>query len=185
MLIPKSWRNVLSDIQNFFPDAVIAGGCQRDSYFKREIKDIDLFIPTPDLQQLEALRKHYANNINRTLQSSGTTVFPNQDIYAVNTLSGVAAYNVDIVSVNVPKDKILDRFDFGICQLMYDLQDLQTTKAFKADRDNKTFTLLRCDNREQYNRSIRRAYKFLDSKYDDFTLNLNGFDKQFGVVLAI
>ena len=54
--LPQEWLDVLKEIQQYFPGAVIAGGALRDLLSDKPIKDVDIFVPlhldyvgTPDI----------------------------------------------------------------------------------------------------------------------------------------
>jgi hypothetical protein len=165
--IPHEWKVKLSSLQETFPKAVIAGGCLRDwwTYRTRDVKDIDFFIPS-------------------TTDSELQTYLTNQDvIYSKSDKYGNFG-NTDVTSVcktdkyeyvALRNDRILERFDFGICQIMFDGEALTYTDQFVKDIEARTFTLLRADNKTQYDRSVRRFERLTNSRYLGYIFNPNGF----------
>src|SRR3546814_2316422 len=71
---------------------------------------------------------------------------------------------VQIVPVTTTPKGLLERLDFGICQIGFDGTDVIRTPAYVRDRDNQTFTLIRCDNADQKERS-RQRFERLSVKY--------------------
>lgn len=47
-LIPEEWKDLLSNVQNLFPQTFIAGGSLRDLDYGLEPKDLDIFIPATE-----------------------------------------------------------------------------------------------------------------------------------------
>ena len=52
--IPSSWRELLGEIREVAPDAVIAGGALRDRDNGRPIKDLDVFVQIEGERELRA-----------------------------------------------------------------------------------------------------------------------------------
>ena len=176
--LPNLWRARLKEIQKTFPNAVIAGGCLRDLACGKEIKDVDVFIPnSKEIQEdLNDFKLNHTTQIIRTVKDSYGNWACN-DVKDILTLTW-GSLQVEIITVDVTKDHIVDRFDFGICQVQYDGTEVYYTKEFEKDYLNKTFTLINCKNEEQHTRSIKRFEAFHKGKYSDYSL-VDAWDKTY------
>ena len=174
MIIPREWRECLFEIQKDFPNAVIAGGCLRDCYFKREIKDVDIFIPEVDNAALEKfLVNKYNVSITRNIQAKKYDNVKNPEVDQVITVANAAGkYPVDFIAVDVNKERVLARFDYDICQLSYDLNNFIMTDEFKNCTKTKTIHLIRCDDADQWKRSTGARLDKLRGKYPEFAVDL-------------
>ena len=177
MQIPNSWVRCLKDIQKTFPDAVIAGGCLRDLDLGRAPKDIDIFVPRTTHESVELyLSTFNKEDILRDFKSYGN--FANKDVARVVTMTHsqlkADGLNVELIAVDVDKTNVMSRFDFGICQICYDGDLIKYTGHYLNDKIVKRFRLLRCDNQEQFDRSLRR-WESIKSRYEDFTFDPGEF----------
>lgn len=179
MQIPESWKQCLAEVQKTFPNAVIGGGCLRDVYFGVEPKDIDIFIPmTTQKEVSDFLVESNEITVHRDMPSYNG--FSNSDVTRVVTVTwkNLKADDlpVELIAVEVTKDAILNRFDFGICQLTYDGVEVKYTSRFIIDARTKCFSLVRCDNQDQFNRSLKR-WERLHERYPDFIFNVGEYGK--------
>jgi hypothetical protein len=187
MQIPELWTKYLSEVQEIFPQAVIAGGCLRDLYCGLDIsnvKDVDIFLPNPSDADIAKLSERYAGQLKRDLKGSYGNLC-NSDIAGILTICSHRGPDIEVIGLNLPVEQIPGRFDIGICQIWYDGKDIHTTEAFKSDVENKTFTLLRSDNYEQFARSRSRCEKFITGKFAGYTFNDNGFSEKLGLVAQL
>lgn len=184
--IPNQWRNKLSEIQETFPNAAIAGGCLRDLYHGVEIKDIDVFIPNADNPKIHSLLEEYKKDHSHTITRSirAKTDYKewvaSTEVETVFTMK-IGSLSIDVIGVTSNPDQIIERFDFGICQIQYDGYDVRYSPEFKMDCWNKTFTLIRCDKEDDWVRSMKRFEKF-KQKYPKHTLDISRFEKQYGLI---
>lgn len=167
--IPHQWRLKLSELQQDFPEAVIAGGCLRDLIHGVDIKDVDIFIPNADKVQadLDDYKLQHSTQIIRQVKRAYDDW--DEDVEEVFTLK-IGSLTVDVIGVSVEPDQIISRFDFGLCQIQYDGIDVYYTKEFEKDYLTKTFTLLNSDG-EDCKRSFKRFKKFKDTKYPNHKLD--------------
>lgn len=163
-LIPSAWKEELAAVRAFLPDAVIAGGALRDLYLGRPVKDVDLFATAPsDYWDADALHRMLSR------RSAGRTY-----------VAGYGDMTDDVVEVwewTDPKTRLVrhstifnlilltetpgvGRFDFGVCRIMFDGQNVIATPEFHEDAANHTFTLLRSETPGQFERSVRRFERF-------------------------
>src|SRR3546814_7268697 len=60
-----------------------------------------------------------------------------------------------LIALKTGPETILPRLDFGICQIAFDGDKVTKTAAYEIDQGCKTFTLTRCDDSAQWDRSYR------------------------------
>ena len=182
MRIPKLWIKYLKEVQEVCPDAIIAGGCLRDlkcGLDLSQVKDVDIFLPSPTQAEIDQISARYKTTLTRDIKGTYGNL-SNADIAAILTVA-TDEQAIEIIGMNVPKESVMDRFDIGLCQIWYDGKEIRTTDSFKRDQSAKSFTLLRCDNYEQYTRSRSRCEKFILGKYQGYSFNDNGFAAKYGV----
>ena len=68
-----------------------------------------------------------------------------------------------------PRENIA-RFDFNICKVAFDGKQIIRTPEFETDVENKTFTLSRADNIEQFSYSMVRLKKITAVRYQGWSL---------------
>lgn len=162
--VPIAAVTALRRIQKEVPEAIVAGGCLRDTINGKPVNDIDIFVPQS--------RGHVA----REVISEGrrlTKVIPEPYLTFNNAVSDVRYYEgngelpVNIISVTddtCTPEQQLDRFDFGICRVAYDGVRLWKDLTFDRDQREHTFTLLVAQTKEQRKYSLER-FKRLQEKY--------------------
>lgn len=172
--IPQQWRDVLTTLKlNGFPEAVIAGGALRDLTHGVPVKDVDIFVHhTSEFDK--KLDKAFPGQWRKLLTESSTdylngtfdTVVAVVDL----TVDGVTT-PIQIIALSVIPtiDAAMARFDFGICQIVYDGSAVQMTQAFVDDVRGKTFTVIRSDTEEQMKRTLKRWDRFKE-KYPQHAL---------------
>lgn len=168
------YKNILSEFHNAgYPSAVIAGGAMRDLTFGRAIKDIDVFISYEDDKRVSQFDVDNRSYIYK--EFSGYMNIPDVGrIYSVeqqnNNVNDIN-YNIEVISMDKgmsPFDRI-DTFDFGICQIAFNGSEIYKTEHFKHDEQNKTVTLVYCENQHEWDRSTYRYERSLSKKYSEFT----------------
>lgn len=170
--LPPAWLDVIGRVRNVLPSAIIAGGAIRDLDNDRPVKDIDVFFTdTPYFSKLhEALYGvyFYAKQCSGQYMDgaadevTGTTTYLSHDgsLPELNLIQLTEGFN--------PAD-IIDRVDFGICQIGYDLLGVVKTPAYEFDKANQCFSLTRAETVEGVMRSIKR-YQRLQQKYQGWPL---------------
>ena len=175
--IPVEWTERLKTLQNYFPDVVIAGGSLRDLWHGKTPKDVDFFVPLHvdnDILGYDAFyESEMAGKLNVVTSTYGT--------FSTPELTSVYRYDKDfqsdVIFIDLPKSKVLERFDFGLCQIAFDGEEVFYTDNFIKDVENKTITLLRSDNQDQFDRSMRRCDRLTSEKYDGYEVILGEFSK--------
>lgn len=185
--IPAAWTRVLHALRaDIFKDAVIAGGALRDLSTGAPIKDVDVFVTAKPGTEVKY-------RLDQVFGFTGRTVVDAEVVDYLASMDGVVAvyeYDTNEYDVEDPDKRInwvhpfqvivldhadfspeaaLERFDFGICQVVYDGECTWHTPAFVADIQLKTFTVCRADNKEQFDRSMIR-FERLREKYPDYKL---------------
>lgn len=174
MNIPKEWRDFLALVQQVDPFAILAGGALRDLDHGRPVKDLDIFVqPGFNHAAFEKLLPpgSYWPVMRRADYASLVDV---QSIWGSYVMRDSApeefaeTYPVQIIELNrlMPYWEVISRLDFGLCQIGFDGTAVFNTVAYKTDRDNKTFTLVRID--DEVGARARRREERLSKKYSDF-----------------
>lgn len=172
-------REILLAAKPAFPEAVIAGGCVRDMQFGIPFKDIDIFVPvTSGMDLLIKLMDLPADfERKRVLNFDYMTRIKGKD----ETLRCVVTYawgdyEVQFIGVTLDEftpEAVMDRIDFGLCRIAFKLSgdgeghDIVTTPEFLFDKQQRTMSLLRCDNPAQLHQSLRR-YQRLSRKFPGY-----------------
>lgn len=165
----------LHKVQSHVPGAVIAGGYLRDLYIGIEPKDIDIFIPF--VEDIDPILTKIDNEISpkievmsiqftdsRITEMRGAAYMPQSEITRVwdvrSTKEDITPYQIIMLQKDLDTRDRISKYDFGFCQIYFDGCSVYATDAFQKDVDNKTFTLVHCEDDEQFARSMRRAEKF-------------------------
>lgn len=170
--LPVTWGTALAGVQQLFPGSMIAGGALRDLDNGRPIKDIDIFAPhCDDLQATTRLAESLTKAPLKVL-SSEMRVSPEGRVYtewAANDLLAIfdiytGELEYQLIALKGSASDILERIDFGLCRIAYDGEKIIRTPEYEADKAQGCFTLHRCDDGSQYDRSFRRHERF-QAKY--------------------
>jgi hypothetical protein len=174
--IPAPWRHMLTTLQMFFPDAVIAGGCLRDRDTGVKVKDIDVFMPAAtstenDLQTIAGVLRREGWDVS----CHAATMYPQgMDTRVIGVLDtsypGCPPIQI-IVGEWFTDRRLLDKFDFGICQIMYDGRDLIKTRDYDRDFVNAQFRIVTERSDLAFVQSINRWAR-LKGKYPTWTFHL-------------
>lgn len=178
MKLPIEWLEALRNVQEDFPEAVIAGGALRDLLCEKPVKDVDIFIAMRPGYSAEVVRHLLMNRLG----SEVTTVIGQQLVEYSDALADVAAVfdvtqvlgdgtPVQVIMVaaeTLSLHSVCDRFDFGICRVATNGREDFISPDFVHDLENRVFT---CNSfgsaREK--RSLAR-YERLQEKYQGWTL---------------
>ncbi len=162
-------------LTSFFPGTILAGGALRDlnaGLPLSAIKDLDFFVPfdTPEEEVAGLLDDCGWSDITQRcshyfMKGSDGTVeqsiqFSRQGQPDVNVIW--------MAEGNRPIDR-MSKFDFGACQIVWDGRQYHTTSAYIDDMANRTFTLIRADTKEQYDRSMQRWAR-ISERYEGWRL---------------
>ncbi len=168
-------RSILSSLHAYgFPEALVAGGAIRDYDHDRPelVKDIDVVIFD---------RRGYLHGLKRALKGFQHRVAVDENVANYLEFENVACVHefwedvgsipVQIVVARTRRTpmEILERHDFGLCQIGFDGQSILTTSAYQADKVAKRFTLVRCRDAKDFWRSVGR-YRRLERKYPGYPM---------------
>jgi tRNA nucleotidyltransferase/poly(A) polymerase len=169
--IPGEFTDALARVQAYVPQALLAGGCLRDTINDVPVNDIDIFVPAGQ----ELLAGHLLSDTHPTLGKSIPEPYftHNDDVRSVQYYEGVGYKPVNIIGVThgtCTVEKQLSRFDFGICRIAYDGERLWKDLSFDRDMADKTFTLTsEFQTPEQLAYSLGR-FERLSGKYPGWKL---------------
>jgi hypothetical protein len=179
LTVPEAWTTVLDRVRAVLPSAFLAGGALRDLDNGRPVKDLDVFF-TEEAYDLTYLEDSLAK-LDYFYRSSCSAKYMKD---AANEVGGTKTYwhcphysNADILpELNLIQlepsfnpASIIDRVDFGLCQIGADARGVIKTAAYDYDKANQGFTLTRADTVEGVVRSIKR-HKRLTEKYQGWSL---------------
>jgi hypothetical protein len=167
MRLPAAYAATLADVQDVFPGSMIAGGALRDIDNERPVKDLDVFAPC--VASFDDLRLRVAGTpqlgLHKILRIMGS-----YDDWGTSEVVGVLDVDgpwgpYQLIGLSTGPETILRRLDFGICQIGHDGRRLVRTEAYFRDKADQTFTMVRCDDRNQLDRSLRRFKRLTAEKY--------------------
>lgn len=156
---------------------VSRGSTKKNEKFLRQmVKNANLTITKKDVYSsggyfagghtVEDFSQKTADSINNSFAAESWVFTSAQSGQEFNVIFvGEPLVNVeDYLSNGAPtnpariKDKVLDHFDFGICQIACDGEEITTTPAYRAGVKNKTITLLRSDTDKDHLERIIAKY---------------------------
>lgn len=173
----RAMNDVLEEVKFLLPYPVITGGFIRDSILGKKPKDIDVFFNyCSDDDYLDEV----FDELNAT-KLEGATYMPQDEISSIwDSLSFETPVQYIMLQSGVVLEERIRQFDFGFCQCWYNGKELYTTEAFDKDVAEGTMTLTFCEDKVQYDRSMRRAERFKE-KYPDRKLVIpDEFSKYLG-----
>ncbi len=182
---------VLTTVQEEFPDAFIAGGFFRDIELGMPPNDLDIFVGQEGDDQQNRYRRFNGRmrNTNRDLRKAGLIgrnnahMAPFYDQLFVEDerpLVGVAAYKCDeihdqpnyivtspiqVIAMSADGfslDKVIGDFDIGICQIAHDGKTLRKTARFDDDVALKRLVITRSRSFPCFRRTVARMDKLLE-----------------------
>lgn len=186
--LPKlDWAlDVLSHVQEEFPEAFIAGGFLRDLELGTEPNDLDIFVPQRGQDQQYAYGKFHqrVGRVNTRFHKAGIVpkdkhakLAPFYDQLFVEDerpLIGVAMYEVDKVVGDHPIQIIalkadgfsltrtITDFDLGLCQIAHDGKALRKAARFDDDLALKRMVITRSRSFPCFRRTVKRIDKLLE-----------------------
>lgn len=149
------------------PGSILAGGYLRDMTFGKPVKDVDFFVSygttceTLSTVFPDARREIYAE----FLYYSSSEVI---DVISIGTVGGYPAQVIVLKPYLDPMDRVA-HMDFGFCQIACGIQGGDLTAAFHKDKRNNTATLVYCESKQEFDRSMKR-WDRLKLKYPERTL---------------
>lgn len=174
--IPEDWKLIREMVSVIFGKCILAGGALRDLDHGRPVKDVDLFVPTEDMTDLNVLMQRLADDygvtITQTFNGSfeGTT---NDEVVGCYTFMW-RGHEVQIIGLHFPfqfGDEPFDfhaatvnRLDIGLCRISFDGVWLHRDWSYLHDSFEKVLTTRYAPSEEALSRSVRRAER-LQEKY--------------------
>lgn len=153
LVIPEEWREVLLKVREVFPNAIIAGGALRDLEYNRPVKDVDIFIPVvrPEgsreqqeafiIEQMQKLDMLFDEQITLPVlacPSDAPLYFKDMKDDLLKTGRWVENVQRTVIGETTfefifcaPETCDVEMFDFSICQIWYDGEDVCRTRAYK------------------------------------------------------
>ena len=154
--VPTTWLAATVRLEQALHTSVfLAGGSLRDHALERPIKDLDFFCVLPrhmtESDTLKRLRAAFPNStVVRPEGPENSSGDGQSDVLSVFDIDGISyrCPPIQLICLDqelapLTMDKVLDRFDFGICRIGVDaLGGLSVRPEFLHDAKNKTFTLV-------------------------------------------
>jgi hypothetical protein len=169
--VPTVWVSALKRAQMVDESAVLAGGALRDLRHFVEVKDLDIFVgPYATKELLDAA---FGVTGKSKISAGCAYKLGMTDVLAVYeyTLMGCPIIQVIVLREPVTMKFVLERIDFGICQIGFDGEHIVTTSAYAVDHQRQTFTLTFCPDANRYQRAVTR-FDRLSQKYPGWQLVL-------------
>lgn len=163
----------MSLVRSLLPSAFLAGGALRDLDNGRAVKDLDVFYTDndPGFALDEALKKqgytYHKYCAGDYMHASGEV----QDACVWVSSHGQPDLNLVHLVPSFNPASIIDRVDFGLCQIGCDALGVTSTPAYQYDKEHQCFTLTRAESVEGVERSLKR-YARLSRKYPGWRLNV-------------
>lgn len=196
--LPQAWSTTMLVVRSVLPSAFLAGGALRDLDNDRPVKDLDVFFTEEAYElgiledKLAKLNYFFKNSCNAQYlagtagEVDGTTTYAHRPMEG--GFEGVLVTLPELNLIQLEKSfnpaSIVERVDFGICQIGYDLLGVVTTPAYEFDKVNQRFTLTRAETVDGVKRSIKR-YERLSAKYPGWSINVPAeFDALYKAALA-
>src|SRR5215831_12935069 len=153
----NDYTTILAALQQVAPEAHIAGGAVRDTLLQKQICDIDLFMSDEHVEEAAALLRSACSyvKVGEWKQYLG---------FSDPAMTRVAKFEKHDETIPIciigllpqftsPRNNVT-RFDFGICMAAFDGKQTIRAAEFDQDKEARTFTLCRADNRAQFAYSL-------------------------------
>src|ERR1700682_1757079 len=128
--LPEAWLDTMSRVRSVLPSAYLAGGALRDLDNGKPVKDLDVFF-TEEAYNIAALEDGLAKQgyfynsrcagqymTDAAGEVDGTTTYVNTD--------GLPELNLIQLAPSFNPASIVERVDFGLCQIGFDLLGVVT-----------------------------------------------------------
>lgn len=166
---------ILKFIQKDIPGASLAGGYLRDAVLGGTPKDIDIFIPYVEPYVIDRVMQSYS-----AVEMKGAKYMPQQEVTriwdvvdSIKTELSTRKLPVQIIMLNkgLNIEERIQQYDFGLCQIWTEGEIVYCTQSFVDDVNNKTCSLIVCEDDTQFQRSMRRFDRF-KQRYPDLQLKI-------------
>jgi hypothetical protein len=174
--LPEAWLDTMSRVRSVMPSAYLAGGALRDLDNGRPVKDLDVFV-TEDMHN-DRLERALGGSYSYFRWCPGDYIDAAKEVqttYTFKSLNGQPDLNFVQLDPSFNTASIIDRMDFGLCQIGFDPLGVVTTEAYDFDKRNGVFTLTRAESVEAVMRSIKR-WKRLSAKYPGWDIGWKAED---------
>jgi hypothetical protein len=174
----QHYHNLLSALQRALPcgrhGVHIAGGAVRDTILNRPIRDVDVFLGRAYADDAAALLRCDFGYV-KSGEWRQYASFSDPMVECVAKFEK-ADETIPICLIalkqSLTPEENVGRFDFDVCMASWDGGELRTTDAFKRDVEQKTFTLNRADDYQQFAYSMVRFNKLTADRYQGWTLSV-------------
>jgi hypothetical protein len=171
--LPVAWSALLGLLRTVLPSAYLAGGAIRDFDNGRTVKDFDVFFTEGEanIDMVEgALMGLYAykNGCPGEYMDAAREVMGTQ---TYRSLTGLPELNLILLEKEFNPASIIERVDFGLCQIGADPLGVEYSAAYEFDHANRCFTLTRAESVDGVRRSLKR-YERLKQKYQGWPLRI-------------
>lgn len=170
--IPETWVSLMSTVRQVLPSAYLAGGAIRDYDNQRPIKDFDVFftgeVNWTALDEVLRGKYSYSRSCNGAYIDAAREVI---ESFTYTSLTGMPDLNFVQLDPTFNPADIIERVDFGLCQIGYDLMGVVSTPSYTYDKEHRCLTLTRAETVAGVQRSLKR-YKRLSEKYQGWPLNV-------------
>jgi hypothetical protein len=172
---------LLKEIQKVAPEAFIAGGLLRDlanSLAIEKLKDADVFFSVTHWEEVVEVVKQSHPEVECIESTYKWRGDDGRNVGVVHEcrskVEGILPVN--LVAMALPPEEttveaIISDFDFGMCQIGFDGEKIIATEAFWEDQAYSKFTLTRCLDWYDFDRSMERFKRF-EAKYSEMPSRL-------------
>lgn len=161
-------------VRSSLPSAYLAGGAIRDYDNQRPVKDLDVFFTEVNFDRraledsLVNLGYFYKNHCPGAYMDAAREVDGSTNYVSTE---GQPELNLIQLTPDFNPASIIERVDFGLCQIGADALGVDYTPAYEFDRTNQVLTLTRGESVDGVRRSLKR-YERLSQKYQGWALNV-------------
>ena len=170
------WMERLSDINDIdMGNTYLAGGAVRDLICNKYIRDLDIYVPNPQMHKWPKVTKHLKDwglrqAIKDTDNASEAGDSPINAVYIddESTINLIFMANGMLPSAHVGL-----QFDIGLCKAMMDSEGkIMVNSEFLQDYEAKTLTWTHTPYMTPYSisKSLRVHLPKIRKKYDDYNL---------------
>jgi hypothetical protein len=164
-------------VRSVLPSAYLAGGAIRDFDNQRQVKDLDVFFTETGDQfafsaledSLAKLGYFYRTQCNGQYMDGAANEVEGTTTYL--STEGQPELNLIQLAPDFNSAGIIERVDFGLCQIGADCLGVTYTPAYEFDRTNQVLTLTRAESVDGVRRSLKR-YVRLSQKYVGWELRV-------------
>ena len=169
------YADLLAELQTVAPEAHVAGGAVRDTILEKPIHDVDVFM---DERHVEEVAKVLRSRLGFVKVGEWKQYLGFSD----PAMTRVAKFEkaeetiplciIGLKSNYTSPEANIARFDFGICMVAFDGENILRANEFAVDMEAETFTLCRADNLAQFSYSMSRYNKITAGRYQGWGLSI-------------